>query len=109
MTIVHALVRGGFRILSTSEVVIFLRIVDGFQLLNFITKSITLAVERILYPPLLSVLMSNSILRHKSSLVCKNKSSMFGYFTSIYTCIAQPRSQRTLTFGPMTAVKMSIC
>ena len=69
MTIVHISVRGELRTPATSEMEIFLTIVNDFQLQTFVTKSIVLVVERIRYPSLLSVLMSSNIFMHKSSPV----------------------------------------
>ena len=69
MTIVHVSVGSGFRTPATSKVKIFVKTISGFQLLTFVTKSTLLVVEKILYPPLFSVLMPSSIFRHKTSLV----------------------------------------
>ena len=107
MTFVHVSDGGGFRTPATSELEIYLRIVDGFQLLTFVKKSIVLVVERILHPTLLSVLMSSSIFRHKSRLVRENKINTFGYFISIHTYITQPHIQRPLTFDSVKVVKIS--
>ena len=44
--------RGGFRTAATSEVEVFVIIVNGFQLLTIITKSSTLDVAAVLDPTL---------------------------------------------------------
>ena len=123
MTIVHVSVGSGFRTPATSKVKIFVKTISGFQLLTFVTKSTLLVVEKILYPPLFSVLMPSSIFRHKTSLVWENKSSILGYFTRvywgillgyillgyIYTWITQLCSKSNLTFDSVTVVRMSFC
>ena len=68
-------------------------------------KSTVLVAERILYPHR-SVFSSSNIFSYKSSLVWENKSCIFEYLT-IYTCITQPHSQRTITFESVTVVKIS--
>ena len=65
MTNVHVSVRAGFRTPDTSKVEIFVETGNAFHLLTFVLKSTVLVVEKILYPPLLSVLMPSSIFRHK--------------------------------------------
>lgn len=109
MAIVHVLARRGPGTHTTSEVKIFVKTVNSFQVLTSVIKSTILVVEKIVYPPLLSVLLSSSIFRHESSLTLENKSSIFGYFTSIHTCITQTQSKNTLTFDSVTIVKMSFC
>ena len=69
MTIAHASVRREFRTTASSEMEIFVRIVNGFQLLTFLTNSIALIVERVLYLSLLSVLMSSSFFWLKGRLI----------------------------------------
>ena len=78
MTFVRLSVRDEFTTPDTSEVEIYLRIVDAFQLITFVTNSTVLVAERIQYPPLLSAVLSSSIFRHKSSLVWEKKTAHFG-------------------------------
>ena len=69
MTIAHASVRREFRTTVSSEMQIFVRIVNGFKLLTFLTNGTALIVERVLYLSLLSVLMSSSFFWLKGRLI----------------------------------------
>ena len=69
MAIAHASVRREFRTTVSSEMQIFVRIVNGFKLLTFLTNSTALIVERVLYLSLLSVLMSSSFFWLKGRLI----------------------------------------
>ena len=52
------ILRGGSRTAATSKVELFVIIVNGFQPLTIITKSSTLDVAAVLYPPLNSLRLS---------------------------------------------------